>query len=118
MSGEKKAPPGDEGRGELPDRWRKLKAIVERATEENWTPERTREEIAGLPPNDERRPRAVSPAGEAAQLARELADFLDRHADHLDASVHAGIVRELAEAMTVRTDALRAAVRKARESGE
>jgi non-canonical (house-cleaning) NTP pyrophosphatase len=64
-----------------------------------------------------RRPQAASMARDAAQKARELADFLEEYADHLDAPDHAGLVAELAEAVTTRTHALRKAVRQARESG-
>jgi non-canonical (house-cleaning) NTP pyrophosphatase len=65
-----------------------------------------------------RRPQAASMARDAAQKARELADFLEEYADHLDAPDHAGLVAELAEAVTTRTHALRKAVRHARESGK
>ena len=64
-----------------------------------------------------RRPQAASVARDAAQKARELADFLEEYADHLDAPDHAELVAELAEAVTTRTHALRKAVRQARESG-
>ncbi len=66
--------------------------------------------------DDGRKPQAASRARDAAQKARELADFLDEFAAHLDAPDHAGLVSELAEAVTVRTHALRTAVRQARES--
>ena len=64
-----------------------------------------------------RRPQAASMARDAAQKARELADFLEEYADHLDAPDHAELVAELAEAVTTRTHTLRKAVRHARESG-
>ena len=67
-------------------------------------------------PEDGRKPRAASRARDAAQKARELADFLDEFADYLDAPDHAGLVADLAEAVTSRTHALRKAVRQARES--
>ena len=63
-----------------------------------------------------RKPQAASRARDAAQKARELADFLDEFADYLDAPDHAGLVADLAEAVTSRTHALRKAVRQARES--
>jgi len=62
------------------------------------------------------KPRAASKARDAAQKARELAEFLDEYADHLDAPDHEALVAELAEAVTVRTHALRKVVRQARES--
>lgn len=65
-----------------------------------------------------RQPLAASVARDAAQKARELADFLEEYADHLDAPDHAVLVAELAEAVTTRTHALRKAVRRARESGK
>ena len=66
--------------------------------------------------DDGRKPQAASRARDAAQKARELADFLEEYADYLDAPDHAGLVAELAESVTVRTHALRMAVRHARES--
>jgi len=66
--------------------------------------------------DDGRKPQAASRARDAAQKARELADFLDEFAAHLDAPDHAELVAELAEAVTARTHALRKAVRQARES--
>ena len=68
--------------------------------------------------DDGRKPQSALKARNAAQKARELADFLDEYADHLDAPDHVGLVAELAEAVTVRTHALRKAVRQARESGK
>lgn len=68
--------------------------------------------------DDGRQPQAASMARDAAQKARELADFLEEYADHLDAPDHAGLVAELAEAVTTRTYTLRKAVRRARESGK
>jgi hypothetical protein len=65
-----------------------------------------------------RQPQAASVARDAAQKARELADFLEEYADHLDAPDQAELVAELAEAVTTRTHALRKAVRRARESGK
>ncbi len=65
-----------------------------------------------------RQPRAASMARDAAQKARELADFLEEYADHLGAPDHAELVAELAEVVTTRTHALRKAVRRARESGK
>ena len=65
-----------------------------------------------------RRPQAASVARDAAQKARELADFLEEYADHLDAPDHADLVAELAEAVTTKTHTLRKAVRRARESGK
>ncbi len=71
-----------------------------------------------LEPTDEgRRPAAASVARDAAQKARELADFLEEYADHLDAPDLAELVAELAETVTTRTHALRKVVRRARESG-
>ena len=65
-----------------------------------------------------RQPQAASMARDAAQKARELADFLEEYADHLGAPDHAELVAELAEVVTTRTHALRKAVRRARESGK
>lgn len=65
-----------------------------------------------------RQPQAAALARDAAQEARELADFLEEYADHLDAPDHAELVAELAEAVTTRTHALRKAVRHARDSGK
>jgi len=65
-----------------------------------------------------RQPQAASVARDAAQKARELADFLEEYADHLDAPDHAALVAELAEAVTTRTHALRKSVRRARETGK
>jgi LPS O-antigen subunit length determinant protein (WzzB/FepE family) len=72
--------------------------------------------MRGEADDDGRRPQAASGARDAAQRARELADFLDEYADHLDEPDHAELVSELAEAVTVRTHALRKSVRQARES--
>jgi hypothetical protein len=65
-----------------------------------------------------RQPQAASMARDAAQKARELADFLEEYADHLAAPDHAGLVAELAEAVTTRMYVLRKAIRLARESGK
>jgi hypothetical protein len=65
-----------------------------------------------------RQPQAASVARDAAQKARELADFLEEYADHLDAPDHAALVAELAETVTTRTHTLRKSVRRARETGK
>ncbi len=72
--------------------------------------------LAETEEDDGRKPQAASRARDAAQKARELADFLDEFAAHLDAPDHAELVAELAEAVTARTHALRKVVRQARES--
>lgn len=68
--------------------------------------------------DDGRKPQAAFRARDAAQKARELADFLDEFAAHLDAPDHAELVAELAEVVTARMHSLREAVRQARESQE
>lgn len=62
-------------------------------------------------------PQAASVARDAAQRARELAEFLEEYAAHLDAPDHEAMVGELAELIAGRLHALREAVRAARESG-
>lgn len=66
--------------------------------------------------SDDMRPRAASKARDAAQKARELADFLDEYAEHLGAPDHAELVGELAEVVTARMHTLRLSIRKARET--
>jgi hypothetical protein len=63
-------------------------------------------------------PRAAGTARDAAHKARELADFLDEYADHLDAPDHEELVGELAEVVTARLHRLRLSIRKARETDE
>ena len=66
--------------------------------------------------DDGKMPRAASAARDAAQRARELAEFLEEYAETLDAPDHEVEVGELAEIITRRLHALRKVVRLARES--
>lgn len=61
--------------------------------------------------NDGRQPAVASMARNAAQSARELADFLDEYADKLDAPDHARIVGELREVVRDKLNTLREIVR-------
>ncbi|MDT5294542.1 MAG: hypothetical protein QOJ76_1422 [Acidobacteriota bacterium] len=65
--------------------------------------------------DDGRMPEAAVTARDAAQKARELAEFLDEFADHLAAPDHAALVSELSELITKRMHSLRLVIREARE---
>lgn len=62
------------------------------------------------------RPDAANTAREAAQAARELADFLDEYAEHLAAPDHEQMVKELREVIVTRLHNLRHVIRLAHET--
>ncbi len=65
-----------------------------------------------------RQPRAASLARDAAQTAKELADFLEEYAELLDAPDQEALVGELREAISGRLATLRDAVRNANKLQE
>jgi hypothetical protein len=63
-------------------------------------------------------PAAASMARNAADCARELADFLDAYADKLDAPDHAQLVNELREVIRGKLQTLRDVVRSTNRAAD